>query len=153
MCKDIDECLKLIKIDKKSAVGISREHAFSTSFVSDENMFCFPTSDNIYTFSISMLATRDFHLLPKINEVIRSILEAGLFRKWQTESRRINLNHNEEDDVENSNGGSYVALSMNHIEGAFYLGLVGIALSTLVFIGEIIHFKLMNKKVKILKKI
>lgn len=96
-----------------------------------------------------MLATRDFHLLPKINEVIRSILEAGLFRKWQTESRRINVNDVEDDDVGNSNEGSYVALSMNHIEGAFYLGLIGIGLSTLVFIGEIIHFKLMNKKLKI----
>lgn len=108
-------------------------------------MFCFPTSNNIYTFSISMLATRDFHLLPKINEVIRSILEAGLFRKWQTESRRINLNDVEDEDT----GGhdTYVALSMNHIEGAFYLGLIGIGLSVLLFIGEIVYFKLRNKKI------
>lgn len=104
-------------------------------------MYCFPTIENIYTYSVAMIVERNYHLLSKINGHIRSISESGLLTKWEQESQTTKISS--ESSGEPNNDG--IILKLEHIEGAFLLGFCGICISTVAFGFEHLHFWLSMK--------
>lgn len=124
-----------IKKDQRAAVAVSRAHAKNTPLpISDDDMFCFSKSDNIYTYSVVMLMRKNYHLMFKIDDLIRRITESGLLTKWQKESEKIRrLTHNDKGD-------SSIILKIEHVEGAFLLTLIGLACAAIAFLLEWITY-------------
>ncbi|KFB38749.1 hypothetical protein ZHAS_00006149 [Anopheles sinensis] len=138
VCPRMDECLALLRTERLQAVAISRAHSSNSRSIGEAEMYCFPKTDNIYTYSVSMLAKKDFHLLPKVNDLIRRISESGLLGKWQKESEKIRIDEGGEDDNVGADG--QTILRLDHIEGAFLLGAVGLGLSLVAFVGELVYY-------------
>uniref|UniRef100_A0A336M3L9 CSON011600 protein n=1 Tax=Culicoides sonorensis TaxID=179676 RepID=A0A336M3L9_CULSO len=130
VCKKLDKCLEKIKYDKMTAVAISRHHALNSPMISPLDMFCFSTSNNIYTYSVAMLVKKQFHLLLKIENIIRGITESGLLSKWQRDSELVVVNTDSDDE------GSVTRLKFEHVQGGFLLWVIGMGLAFVAFVFE-----------------
>ncbi|XP_035780489.1 uncharacterized protein LOC118460354 [Anopheles albimanus] len=135
VCPDMDVCLARIRTDRQLAIAISRAHSSNSRSVGEAEMYCFAKTENIYTYSVSMLAKKDFHLLPKINDLIRRISESGLLSKWQKESEKIRIDDEDESDDRQT------ILRLDHIQGAFLLWAVGLVLSLVGFVAERLYHR------------
>lgn len=71
-----------VKNNPKSAIAVSRAYARNTPLpFSNDDMFCFYKSENIFTYSVVMLMRKNYHLMFKIDDLIRRITESGLLTK------------------------------------------------------------------------
>ncbi|XP_055624912.1 uncharacterized protein LOC129767755 [Toxorhynchites rutilus septentrionalis] len=149
VCADVDECLGRLRSERALAVAISRAHSHNSKNIGEAEIFCFARVDNIQTYSVGMMVKKDFHLLPKINDLIRRISESGLLGKWQVESDKIrideDLNGSGDEGADDGHGDGQIVLMVEHIEGAFILGAIGLGLATIVFVGEVVYFRLKQK--------
>lgn len=145
----MDGCFKAMITNHSKALAISRSHALNNPFRFNENedFFCFPVSDDVVILQIVMLFRKFHHLLPTINEKIRSIAESGLLMKWQKESLRVGLSE--------SSDGALMTLQLEHVEGAFLVVLIGLIVAFVVFLLELLTHWLIRKKesMRILKTI
>lgn len=113
-------------VDRKTAVAVSRQHADNNPSISTTDMYCFKKTDNIYTFSVSMLTKKDYHLLSKINDIIRTISESGLLSKWQRDSEKKvipTVVH------EGGEGGDAIKLKIKHVQGGFLVWFIGLVIA------------------------
>jgi hypothetical protein len=94
-----------------------------------------------------MMMKKDFHLLSKINDLIRELSESGLLPKWITESEVIRSN----DMSGDQNDDGTIKLKIGHVEGAFLLIFVGWGLAFLAFIAEHLTFYHSQKSYKVSK--
>lgn len=140
VCLDIDQCLAEIANDHQLAVAVSREHSENSPLMNKRNMFCFARTNNVYNFLVSILARRDHHILTRINRNIRGILEAGLLNKWQADSQRESLLSS--DTTEDDEDSGTIVLKVGHVQGAFYVVIVGLVVSVIVFLLEVVSFHL-----------
>lgn len=145
ICKDIDQCLAEIAKDRFLAVAVSREHSENSPLMKKTNMFCFTRTNNIYNFLVSILARRDHHILSRINRNIRGILEAGLLSKWQGDSQRESDLQSTGPGEEDEDSGQIV-LKVEHVQGAFFVTGIGLVVSFVVFLLEILSYKLLQKE-------
>lgn len=130
VCKKLDKCLQEIKQSKVTAVAVSRHHASNTPLISPLEMYCFSKSNNIYTYSVSMLVKKQYHLLLKIENIIRGITESGLLSKWQRDSDLVVVST----DSESEQG--VTRLKFEHVQGGFLLWGIGLGLGLLAFMVE-----------------
>jgi hypothetical protein len=88
-----------------------------------------------------MFVKKDYHLLPKINDIIRRISESGLLNVWLEASQMTKLG-------EHAGVGrrETVPLSVNHVQGAFILGGIGTMAALMSFIAEWFVFWLSHKR-------
>lgn len=146
--------------NRSKAVAISREHAKNTHLtIADDDIYCFPPTDNIFVYSVVIIAKKDFHLLSKFNELIRRILESGLLSKWHKDSEKVNgydTENTEENKTSNTHKNIQMKLKLVHVEGAFFLCGIGLLAALFTFIVEKITFYIlyqMNvKKLKVVIK-
>lgn len=146
ICYDIDECLKNILTDPQLAVAVSRQHSENSPLIKKTDMFCFPRTENIYNFLVSVLAKRDYHLLPKLNDNIRRILESGLLKKWQEDSERIAMGSAAGPAKGDRHGAAQIVLKLDHIQGSFIVGSIGLIAAILAFVAEWTVYWLSTKK-------
>ncbi|XP_053672276.1 uncharacterized protein LOC128722623 [Anopheles nili] len=139
-CASLDRCLGRLRTERTIAIAISRAHSSNSPAIGEAELYCFAKADNIYTYSVSMLAKKDFHLLPKINELIRRISESGLLGKWQKESEKIRIDDGDDGGHGGPDGGQTI-LRLDHIEGAFLLGAAGLVLALVAFIFEVVYHR------------
>lgn len=140
ICTYTDECLMRLRYDDKLAVAVSRLHAQNTPAVSQSEIFCFPRSDNIYSYSIAMPIKLDFHMLPVINYNIRQLFEFGLTERWNKLSQSIAANEEIKKILNSAASGkddSLVVLTVPHITGAILIMFFGQFLSLIAFLTEI----------------
>lgn len=76
-----------------------------------------------------MYARRGYPLLERINNIIRLLLENGLFYKWMKVT-------DEERDVKSDS--EHEKLGISHLKLIFTLWLLGILLSSLILIVEVL---------------
>lgn len=146
VCKDLDACLALIRKNGKVAVAVSRHHADNSPTISEKEMYCFKREENIYTYSVSMLAKKQYHLLEKINYLLRTISESGLLLRWAQQSE--NRQAVSTDDAPTSGGhggGPVVKLKIQHVKGGFLLHFLGLVLAFIAFIGEHVFYQLSKR--------
>lgn len=133
-CDDPDACLATLRRRDDFAVSVSRKHAASNPVIDAHELFCFERTHNVYGFSVTMLAQRNFHLLGRMNSIIRRALEFGLIQKW------------EHDDAakkpviaaqKHGHGEGLVVLRVDNIMGALILMAAGYALAMLAFVIEV----------------
>lgn len=145
ICKDIDACLALIRSRSRVAVAVSRHHSDNSPTISASEMYCFKRSDNIYTYSVSMLTKKQYHLLDKINSLLRTISESGLLARWAQQSENSNVDAAPLPQQGGHGGGPVVKLKMEHVKGGFLLHLIGLIVALIAFIGEHIFFRLSKR--------
>lgn len=158
ICKRLDECFKEVVIDKKKAVAISRSHALNNPLQLKEGVdfACFPVEDNVVIYSVVMLFRKFHHLLPFFNDRIRIITESGLLSKWELDSIKVSKKQETSGGGGGGHGsGKQTKLSLEHVEGAFFLVIIGLGIALLTFILECCVHHLVQKKkhLKVLKKI
>lgn len=140
ICDDIDKCLQEIANDLTLAVAVSREHSENSPLMKKTNMFCFTRTNNINNYLVSILARRDHHLLSRMNRNIRGILEAGLLNKWQADSQRESDLSSVSIVTEEDSG--QIVLKVQHVQGAFYVLIVGLFVAFVIYLLELLSYKL-----------
>ncbi|KAK3879250.1 hypothetical protein Pcinc_016161, partial [Petrolisthes cinctipes] len=80
------------------------------------------------------------------NAAIRTMIEAGLISKWLRDlindpKRRVEGQEGEDGDVENTTVGGIQALGLDHLQGAFFILLMGCCLACLSFSCEVMKHK------------
>lgn len=147
-CLDLEKCLLYIKNDKKVAIAVSRHHADNNEVIPRSQMYCFAKKDNIYTYSVSMLTKKQYHLLDKVNSIVRTISESGLLHKWESESS--NAAEEESSADANSEGphGNAIKLKIEHVQAGFLLLGIGSILGAIILLLEIAFHKFKMKNCK-----
>lgn len=89
-----------------------------------------------------------YHLLPKINSIIRQLFEFGLIERWDKLSRTIGVNAKlfTQNSDKHSN---LVVLTVDHILGAILIMFIGHILAIISFIMEIyVYRQIKNRNFK-----
>lgn len=132
--------MKRLVYDEKLAVAVSRLHAENTPAVSRSDMFCFPRSKNIYSYSIAMPIKLDYHMLPVINYNIRQLFEFGLTERWNKLSQSIAANEEIKmvlNKAADGNDDSLTVLTVPHIMGALLIMSFGHFVAASTFLIEL----------------
>lgn len=143
-CPEMDKCLTELGSNDKLAVAISRQHATNARIpLSNDDMFCFDKSNNLFSFSVVMLFKNDHHLLPPVNTLIRRITESGFIFKWKTDTEYLKFKEDikARDPPENAK-----PLKLDHMLGSFLLLSVGLIASLLSFGFEWLAYYLAQKR-------
>lgn len=151
-CLEMDKCLLELKSDSKLAVAISRQHAMNAPIpIGDNDMFCFETKQNIFSYSVVMLFKKDHHLIPLVNTLIRRIAESGFILKWKADSEGLKAKvevTNQEAAHEHQK-----ALNLEHLLGSYMLLAVGLSVALIAFIGEwTVYLFDQRRKAKFIKR-
>jgi hypothetical protein len=80
--------------------------------------------------------------LDRVNEIIYRLVEGGIpayLVKFGTESREF---FKKKSGASNTDADEYCALTMNHMQSAFYLHLFGHSLGLISFLMEMLYFKM-----------
>lgn len=146
VCEDLDECFKVLPESRHKALAISRAHALNNPFhLDDDDFFCFPVSDDVVIYSAVMMFQRYHHLLATINAKIRVLSESGLLEQWQEESSRASRASDEVAKKQKSES-QQMKLRLEHVEGAFLVALIGLGISFVVFLLELLTSWLLSRK-------
>ena len=141
LCIHIDDCLRELHSNNKLAVTISRAHAINSPVISKSEIFCFAKEKNVYSYSVTMFTKRNYHLLSKMNSIIRRVMEFGLIQKWERDSdelQELKLSMAEADPSDDE----LVVLTVSHIAGALIVLAIGNVMALLVFFVELfVHSK------------
>lgn len=142
--------------DKTKAIAISRSHALNNPLQLRDSIdfVCFPVQENVVIYSAVMLFKKFHHLLPMIDAKIRTIAESGLLSKWELDSLKIS----KKEDVLSASGShrtGQIKLALEHVEGAFFMVIIGLAFSFVVFLMECLVHRMVTRKknLKVLKKL
>lgn len=147
LCNNINDCLVKIKYNDKIAVSVSREHAMNNLEILKSELFCFTKSNNVYSYSVTMLAKKNFHLLSRMNTIIRQIVEFGLIQKWEKQDYTVMQIRLEQNQPINNLDNNLIVLTVGHIGGALIIMFVGWIFGILSFIVEIlINTKLAKRR-------
>jgi hypothetical protein len=130
---------------------LSIEERYFSSSLMDENskpLLC-RLEDGIvmYGDSVMMMRMGD-PLLERINDIIDSVVEAGIFMQWK-KSHFDNMKVRAGAIRSNIPVNNYHSFAMEHMLPAFYLLLMGYAVSTSIFILEISYCSIRHLHVKI----
>jgi hypothetical protein len=144
LCPIHSICVKWVYVHKNISLildELSIEERYSSSSLMDENskpLLC-PLKDGVlmYGDSVMMMRMGD-PLIERINYVIDSVVESGIFMQWK-KSHMDSMKVRARAISSYSPLNSYYSFAMKHMQPAFYLLLMGYALSTSVFILEIAY--------------
>lgn len=149
MCLNTDACMARLAFDEKLAVAVSRLHALNTLVISQSQIFCFPRTKNIYSYSVAMPIRMDFHLLPVINYNIRQLFEFGLIERWNKLSQSIAANEEIKKSLAMASEGKdshLVVLTVAHIMGALLIMSFGHLLAIIAFaIEQLVHWQMCRR--------
>lgn len=141
ICRTVDECLNNLSEVRNSdlAVGGSRQHILDV--YSPSNHYCFDRSQRIINYHISMRTSDSFKSTPKINGIIRRLIEGGFVVRWQRDfSSKIKNRMIPTSSTE---------ASMESLAFLFcFLYVLGMFLATLSFLAEKIIARKVAKKQK-----
>jgi hypothetical protein len=159
-CPSLFKCLERVIRNKDFATVSDDFHAEYLStrllFYDIRTPVCSLPSD-IMRYSVSTYMAKGNPLLHRFNEIIRYLLEAGLFGKWKNDfiSNTRSAGHPIENDdanfegiTENDFNGDYVSYSLFHLQVIFYILLLGYTFSISVLVGEILYYRTHGSKEK-----
>lgn len=87
ICQNNDECLEELDWNNRLAVAVSQKHAMNNPVIPNWKIYCFPNTENIFNYPVSMYMRVGHPLEREINEITQRTLEAGLLAKWAVDSR------------------------------------------------------------------
>ena len=145
-------CLDWAKYQKNVSVLLfdkSAEDSYAIGEFVGENsepFLCSLEDGVVYSFGQSMIMFHGDPLLKRINEIIDRVVEAGLYNYWislimnlgKLYSRKIAIVHPLD---------GYYSFNLYHIQPAFLLLLMGLCLSVLCFMAELLYNCIFNKRI------
>ncbi|XP_055922835.1 LOW QUALITY PROTEIN: ionotropic receptor 21a-like [Eupeodes corollae] len=107
--------------------------------------------DDIYYQYCVAFVPRSWALLEKFNDVILMMHSSGLTQYLEWKVTADHMNENLQKQIESSarpssDGVGPVKLGMENFAGIIIILIVGIFISTMAFVGEIVHFRYYNKQ-------
>lgn len=137
LCNSSKICLHRLTKEKKFAIAISQrylEYAIN-EFKDEGKPIVRVLDDKIVQTPIEMLMFKGNPLLNRFNDLLLRIGEAGLISAWtkQIQSDVVRQHYKTNENL---------ALSLQHLQGAFFLLLFGLIISFLCFLTQILHYKL-----------
>jgi hypothetical protein len=149
-CPTLDHCLKRIISTQDFAVCGSGLHTFYLSY---QKKYSFsgvpkfvPFKDVMVSYFPSMFFRSGSPLLESFNRIIHRAVAAGMVNHFWEDIRLRDIGHKKEDgekdgDEDDEEGGSdAVVLTLNHLQSAFILLILGLAFGVIVFIIELLCF-------------
>lgn len=76
------------------AVALPRSEAERTHQFASNELYCFEKAENIQNYSVSLMVRKNFECMPEVNEIIKQALEAGLIKKWSSDSQSLRQHEN-----------------------------------------------------------
>lgn len=133
---------------------MSREHALNSPVIGKADLFCFEKVHNVYGYSVVLLAQRNYHLLGRMNSIVRRVMEFGLIEKWEKDGdtlQQLQLQIKQNALGGGGGGGAVgsaggggggegdelVVLKVDNIMGALILMVAGYAVALVVFAAEL----------------
>lgn len=148
-CDNVKSCLDRTAFRRDFVVGVPRMYMVysSRTYISStgENLVYW-TKEDIVSYPIEMIMVKGYPLQGRINQIIHRIVEAGLLSKWAEDllSKNTKISSKHPKTIEGSKND--VILTLNHLEGAFILLLIGLSVAGIIFICELMYFKYLNSK-------
>lgn len=136
---NMDMCLNRMAYEGDLAVAAGRvglEFLAHTKYRKDGKPLYVPFKDNIQQGHMVIYLRKGSILLERINSIVLRLRNAGIFDKWVNDIRRKFGKHFDSALLEDE----YCVLTLEHLEGAFYLLLLGMLFSITVWFLEIIHY-------------
>jgi len=114
---------------------VGLEFLAHTKYRKDGKPLYVPFKDNIQQGHMVIYLRKGNILLERINSIVLRLRNAGIIDKWVNDIRRKFGKH-----FDNVLEDEYCVLTLAHLEGAFYLLLLGMLFSITVWILEIIPY-------------
>jgi hypothetical protein len=110
-----------------------------------EPLLCKIEDGLIFHTGLSMIMFHGDPLLSRVNEIIVRVVEAGIYNLWlslsvnkdKLISRKIAMVHPLD---------GYYSFNLYHMEPAFYLLLMGLCLSAVCFMFELLYNRVLSKR-------
>ena len=157
LCRNNSVCFKWAHEYKNISVILDEvdiEERYSTSSLMDENskpLIC-PLDDGItFTANYAMIMRMGDPLLGRIDEIIQRVMEAGMFMQWKK-------SHLDKIKIKSGTLHSYSLLddyypfTLEHMQPAFYMLLMGFCISTVVFLLELANHRILHLGSSVFKK-
>jgi hypothetical protein len=149
-CSTLDACLKRIVASQHFAVCGGGLHVLYLSYrkkygYSGGPKFI-PFKDEYASYLASMFFRPGSPFLESFNRIIYGLVEYGMVEKFWEDIKRRHIGdvdedgNNDEDEDAEGDGSDVVVLTLDHLQGAFILLLLGLAFGLLMFILEILSF-------------
>jgi hypothetical protein len=150
-CPSLDHCLKRIITTQNFAVCGGGLHILYLSYqkrysYSGAPKFI-PFKDVMASYFPSMFFRSGSPLLENFNSIIHRMIAAGMVKQFWERIKMRDIGHAMEDgdedgDEDNDEDGSddAVVLTLDHLQGAFSLLILGLAFGLIVFIMELLFF-------------
>jgi hypothetical protein len=133
--------VSIVLIDKDA------EEKYASGGYLDENskpLLCKLEGGVIYKNDLTMVMFYGDPLLRRVNELIERVVEAGIYKYWISLSMEaIKLNSRRIAIVHLLDG--YYSFNLYHMQPAFYLLLMGLCLSSLCFMVELLYNRVVSK--------
>lgn len=153
ICEDAFLCLANISKTRDYAMALPRLylHYVSDKFKNKEgHKLIHWFKEDIMSYPIQMFMQKGFPLTRRVNSYITRIVQSGILEKWQQDLKyTIQV---KDDDIANQNDDNPENLTLSHLQGAFIILCIGIGLSVVSFIGEVVYFDLKKYRKKTIDK-
>jgi hypothetical protein len=150
-CPSLNVCVAWAKYHKNVSIllldMVVEEYYASGEIVGEnsEPLLCRIEDGVLYSYGKSMAMFHGDPLLTRVNEIIDSVVEAGLHKYWNSlrmnwkkiYSRKIAIVHPLD---------GYYSFNFYHMQPAFYLLLMGWCLSAFCFMVEVLCSRLLRKR-------
>jgi hypothetical protein len=146
-CPKLDVCLRRTASKQDFAICGGESHLLYLS----QTKYCtlgipnfIPFKEEVTSIFVTMFFRRGSVFLESFDSVIYRVVESGIIQKIWTDIRLRHIGNidedGDEDDEEDADGDGALAdvLTVQHLQGAFILLLLGIVFSTATFITELI---------------
>nr|XP_019537912.2 uncharacterized protein LOC109408968 [Aedes albopictus] len=132
----------LAKVARLGTIStVTRKTTFSLDnavYITTKQLFMIPECPRSY--NLGYVVPRHSVLLEKINIVLSWMLNGGLINHW-IDVMNFNVSIKDWDKIRNSEAANFKILTLIDMQFPFYLLVIGLILSTVVFIGELVYFK------------
>jgi hypothetical protein len=150
-CPSLDDCLKRIISTQDFAVCSLFLHtlylSYQEKFSYSEGPKFIPFKDEVVTYHASMFFHAGSPLLGSFDRIIYRLVESGMIHKFFEDVNLRNIAQKEQgfdedgDEDADESGSDVVVLTLDHLQGAFILLLLGLACDLTVFIIELLCFR------------
>ena len=144
-CFDVDNCAKQMAYKRNMALLGGKLHLTFLSATKYNNRgtpLYVPFRESVSFYYISMAFPKDTILLDRFNEVIGRIVQSGFVGYWWgiIKNRKIRQTEDDSDDADEKN--DLQVLTVQNLQGAFFIVVLGSGFALFVFLIETVHFNL-----------
>jgi hypothetical protein len=135
---DTEQCFNQVAYEKNLAIlGMKSNVEFEIfpRYWHNGKPLIVPIQDNINDFQMVMYFDRGSKILKYVNNVSCRLRTAGITDRWLADIKVLARKETNFQEIDQD----IMAMSLQHLQGAFYLLLIGLLLSLLVFVVQTVH--------------